>query len=52
MNKRYEYFVKNIYNSSIYKIYSNSDDACDAMLEEGYNPNDWILLNKIEKVEV
>lgn len=52
MNKKYEYFVKNIYNNFIYKIYSDHDDVCDAMIEEGYNPNDQILLNKIEKVEV
>ena len=47
MNKRYEYFVKNIYNNYIYKIYSDHDDICDTMIEEGYNPNDWILLNKV-----
>lgn len=52
MKKSYEYFVKNIYNNYMYKIYSDYDNIYDAMIEEGYNPNDWILLNKIEKVEV
>jgi hypothetical protein len=47
MNKRYEYFVKNIYNSFIYKIYSDCDDVCDALIEEGDNPNDWILLSMV-----
>ena len=41
---RYEYLIKNIYNKKVYKIFSDCSDACDAMVKEGYNPNDWILL--------
>ncbi len=47
MNKRYEYFVKNIYNNFIYKIYSDYDNVHDAMVKEELNPNDWILLNTV-----
>lgn len=51
MNKRYEYFIKSMYNNAVYKIYSDCDDACDAMIEEGYNPNYWILLKSVDTIK-